>query len=504
MVGTEPNGNYESLWLDSKNHSQQAKNVALKLMQSEKFQTKLMKLIQHFDSSTPKDTHNHPSTASSSPLRPGHAKRSISGSSISNPISFSHVSHVDAHSNFGLADSFNPLNLNQIDRCLPAHSLHRSSIACSNNDTSYTTEDSDADPFESTLDPATSGIKAFSTYRTSPTYTTHSIIPSHSGYSLSNRLHRRTSSASTNFNVTSSQFSTNSIFTSNNAGVCSSDTSRGSSPRNSLKVKVLPCIPQEDLTDRGVGHERESEYSEPLMEQEEDEENPFLEKFVSIPSAPPPPKSVEAPEDRLKSFLQREEIEIASDSEDDDICFEKFRLSSNIESITSELQAQLQKRLNSENKIMNKEYRKSIMILLQKEVQEQSLLEDLEEEEDLEKSFFEGSPSPKHNARRNPSTLLSRMEHIEEELEADDEGEDDDTEGTSANDNCSIMKSLALADSTSLIDTAFELDAETEEENDHRVSAAAKRLSVLSDFFADLQLNETTLLDSDDRALLGL
>lgn len=96
------------------------------------------------------------------------------------------------------------------------------------------------------------------------------------------------------------------------------------------------------------------------------------------------------------------------------------------------------------------------------------------------------------------------MEHIEEELEADDEGEDDDTEGTSANDNCSIMKSLALADSTSLIDTAFELDAETEEENDHRVSAAAKRLSVLSDFFADLQLNETTLLDSDDRALLGL
>ena len=242
-----------------------------------------------------------------------------------------------------------------------------------------------------------------------------------------------------------------------------------------------------------------------MLEQEEDEENPFLEKFVSIPSAPPPPKSAEPPEDRLKSFLQRKEIEIASDSEDEDICFEKFRLSSNIESITCELQTQLQKRLNAENIIMNKEYRKSIMILLQKEAEEQSLLEGLGEDDEFKKPFCESSPIPESSARKNLSMLLTQMEHIEEELEADDEGEDDDdAEETSVNDNSSIMRSLTLADSTSLIDTTFELNEEAEKEKNWGVSAVAKRQSVLSDFFADLHLNEGTLLDSDDRALLGL
>lgn len=232
-----------------------------------------------------------------------------------------------------------------------------------------------------------------------------------------------------------------------------------------------------------------------------EEENPFHGKFVSIPSAPPPPKSTVAPEDRLRSFMQREEIEIASDSEDEDISFEKFRLSSNIESITSEIQSQLQKRLNADKIIMNKECRKSIMMLLKKEAQEQSFLENLISDEEAKELDCEDAHIPKSTARKNLSMLLKqKMEHIEEDVEADDEGDDDenDTKEELMDCNLSVIGSIPFGDSTSLIDITFDLDtttAEKEEEKD-------EKKSVISDFFADLEIKDSTLLDCDDQNIL--
>lgn len=499
MIGVGPKENYESLWLDNQNNRQQtAKNVALKVMQSEKFQSKLMKLIQHFDNGTV-NGRSHPGSS----LNSRGIKKSISSSSISNPISFSHVSHVDMQTNFGLEKSFDALHLSKIDQCLPPTPVGGGSSAThSTNGVSSDfrrSENFEASPYESVSDSTTNVVKAISTYRTSPTPATNIIPPSHSSNSISIKLHRRTSSTSTTINVASSQFSNQSIFTSNNTGMyCSSDTSRSSSPRNSLKVSILPCIPQEELRDSRSDHER-NETDEHMCLSEE--ENPFHGKFVSIPSAPPPPKSTVAPEDRLRSFMQREEIEIASDSEDEDISFEKFRLSSNIESITSEIQSQLQKRLNADKIIMNKECRKSIMMLLKKEAQEQSFLENLISDEEAKELDCEDAHIPKSTARKNLSMLLKqKMEHIEEDVEADDEGDDDenDTKEELMDCNLSVIGSIPFGDSTSLIDITFDLDtttAEKEEEKD-------EKKSVISDFFADLEIKDSTLLDCDDQNIL--
>lgn len=150
---------------------------------------------------------------------------------------------------------------------------------------------------------------------------------------------------------------------------------------------------------------------------------------------------------------------------------------------------------------MNKECRKSIMMLLKKEAQEQSFLENLISDEEAKELDCEDAHIPKSTARKNLSMLLKqKMEHIEEDVEADDEGDDDenDTKEELLDCNLSVIGSIPFGDSTSLIDITFDLDtttAEKEEEKD-------EKKSVISDFFADLEIKDSTLLDCDDQNIL--
>lgn len=305
----------ESLWLDDT-------TATTTYPMTNKIATKINRLAQHLDglnTATPT-----PFTLKKNPLKSKPHRKEIS-----NPILFNHVSHYDHTFNFGLENSFPQSTLVQVKNQIPNSTSMRV-----RNEIVYN---------ESNIDPS---VKAVSSYRTLPS---PSLTLNKNNMPVS--LHQQSAAKVSNHqrNSSSSTFiSSNSLLNSAESAY-PSDSSLTSN--NSLVNKALPSIPQEfDYQNdyAADGYDADTDFYE-----SEDEDTSILNKFVSIPNAPPPPSSQIEPFERLNHFIQEcEEIEVASDSDDDDLTFEKFKLSSSIDIIHKEIESNFQSfnRLKSESK----------------------------------------------------------------------------------------------------------------------------------------------------------
>lgn len=151
---------FESVWLDDSQNNSISTKIVMNVLQNDKFQSKFSKLIHQFDSSLNSDNLNSKS------------QKKI----ISNPLSFTHVSHLGNDSNFGLEKTFNNLPNN-----LPNNSLLNSYIPIRKNDDfqliNETEEIKDIENIENIEKIEESvfkfdnnnKVKAISTYRTTPT-----------------------------------------------------------------------------------------------------------------------------------------------------------------------------------------------------------------------------------------------------------------------------------------------------------------------------------------------
>lgn len=321
----------ETLWLDEPSRG-------LKLLHNPKVQRKLLKLLKHFDSHQVKE------------YKP---KKDIAHK-ISSPISFSHVSHLDSRSEFGLHHSFG-VDHALVKSMVPEVSQQSSLISSSNSNSNITVltqatvptsidEEDEIEPaaYTATLDPGTK-VKAVSSYRTSP-----APISLHKSSSIKQHHRRNSSSCSTTFSSRASRVSYQ-----------SESTTLASPSDNDLRKHLLPIIPQEEI---------------------EQDEN-FDNRFISIPSAPPPPAlatgSTEATP--TASTVERENVQTVqepvyesdSESDEDDSHFEKFRFSTHIESlITKEIDSKLKDKYLSKDFRITKSCRDSIIELLKSEADE--------------------------------------------------------------------------------------------------------------------------------------
>ncbi|TID24597.1 hypothetical protein CANINC_003069 [Pichia inconspicua] len=327
----------ETLWLDETERG-------LKLLHNPRVQRKLLKLLKHFDSSQPRE----------------HKPSQNLSHKISSPISFSHVSHIDTRSDFGLQHSFG-VDSALVKSMVPEtmQSKKRISSSYSNSNITVLTQATNSSsiedenmveispsPYSSTLDPGTK-ITAVSSYRTSP------APLSLSKSSSLKRIHRRNSSScSTTFSNRASRISYQ-----------SESTTLASPSENDLRKHLLPIIPQEDI------------------EQEDNFEN----RFVSIPSAPPPPPPPQpAPREASEKISASEqmdenanEVPVIDDSDlesDDDAShLEKFRFSTHIESlINKEIDRKLKDKYLSKDFRISQKCRDSIIELLKSETDEEN------------------------------------------------------------------------------------------------------------------------------------
>lgn len=534
---------YESLWLDDQNRQQSlnVKKLANKVLQNEKFQSKVFKLIQHFDN----DSLNCSDNAS---IR---SSKSIKTTPISNPISFAHISHVDSKSNFGLEKSFQNINPQTLDYYLPETS----------EKTTTPTEPSTPIPYQHNIifEKQQQQQQPFSSYRTSPSLNTPLRSPiSHSN---SNKNLRRSSSIGSNL-LASSQLSRNSTFTTtNNRLSCASSnstvTTNSYSRNNSIKMNILPIIPQEDIKSSNINFFDGFDFLNDI----DIDDN----KFNSIPSAPPIPLTLnKSPNLKKKNkpkfsnpFMKTKDLEIASDSEDDDIKLEKFKLPVPLESITDEIQSQLYKRLSLN--LDNKNARTTMLQFIRAEYQNDAFKEEDEYEDEEKEDDFSLT------AQKDLETLLSRsMSDIiddfntalsieEAEVEAEtvetvekkdseielqysgcmeysfdnddilgvdyfDDSDDSDLESihqlTQSLLNNSFLKlNASFDDETSLnfleepTTPIFTVDNNDINDTTNAVTTTTtttNKSETIPDFFSDLDINETTLLDGSSHDILDL
>ena len=397
----------ESLWLDDhgSNTSNTSSNTlkALNRLQSEKFQRGLNKFIKAFDNNNSNATTNEIAN-----------KKKFGNLVISNPISFTHVSHVDPNFTFGVEKSFNSVDPNALNNLLPITGQQELEYEekiqvfdeIANNNSNNNNDDDDDDNGvdevneiqQTTLDPGLNKIQAFSSFRTSPTV---NLPHSHSKSSSINYHHKRNSSCSTSLNISNESTFTKRTSYSDNSLISST---------GSLKKYTLPCIPLNE-----VEVENENDVipdNEELSSSENDDE--FVFKFKSIPSAPPPPMEILEPVERLKSIIQKfEDIEIASDSEDDETFtpLTKFDISSDL--LNNNNNTNNNRCVNNKNN----NNRNSIIQLFEDEKDSEYLMNLLEKSQvSLQDNF----------AIRRQTILNVVLSEITEETEndADDETED--------------------------------------------------------------------------------
>ncbi|GMM45225.1 hypothetical protein DAPK24_018000 [Pichia kluyveri] len=445
----------ESLWLDD--HGSNTSNIssntlkALNKLQSEKFQRGLNKFIRAFDNNNSNATTNEIAN-----------KKKFGNLVISNPISFTHVSHVDPNFTFGVEKSFNSVDPNTLNNLLPITRQQKyeeeiqvfREIANKNSNNNNDDDDNDVDEInetqQTTLDPGLNKIQAFSSFRTSPTV---NLPHSHSKSSSINYHHKRNSSCSTSLNISNESTFTKRTSYSDNSLISST---------GSLKKYTLPCIPLNE-----VEVELEKDVipdNEELIFSENDDE--FVFKFKSIPSAPPPPIEILEPVERLKSIIQKfEDIEIASDSEDDETFtpLTKFDISSDL--LNDNKSTNNHRCFNNRNSNNNNNNRNSIIQLFEDEKDSEYLMSLLEKSQVLLQDNF---------AIKRQSILNVILSEITEEPEndADDEIEDENEDN--------IINCVA---------TTLDVVAEDRDEDEDQTCFIGKS-PITSDFFSDIELSD--------------
>ena len=447
----------ESLWLDDhgSNTSITSSNTlkALNKLQSEKFQRGLNKFIKAFDNNNSNATTNEIAN-----------KKKFGNLVISNPISFTHVSHVDPNFTFGVEKSFNSVDPNTLNNLLPItrqqkyeEEIQVFDEITNNNSNNNDDDDNDVDEInetqQTTLDPGLNKIQAFSSFRTSPTV---NLPHSHSKSSSINYHHKRNSSCSTSLNISNESTFTKRTSYSDNSLISST---------GSLKKYKLPCIPLNE-----VEVELEKDVipdNEELSSSENDDE--FVFKFKSIPSAPPPPMEILEPVERLKSIIQKfEDIEIASDSEDDETFtpLTKFDISSDLLNNNKNNNRCVNNRNNNNNnKNNNNSNRNSIIQLFEDEKDSEYLMNLLEKSQvSLQDNF----------AIRRQTILNVVLSEITEETENDADDETEDVKETNI---------------TNGVVTTLDVVAEDEDEDEDQTCFISTS-PITSDFFSDIELSD--------------
>ena len=454
----------ESLWLDDhgSNTSNTSSNTlkALNRLQSEKFQRGLNKFIKAFD--------NNNSNANNTNQLAN--KKKFSNLVISNPISFTHVSHVDPNFTFGVEKSFNSVDPNTLNNLLPVTGQQELEYEeeiqvfdeIANNNSNNNNDDHDGKGVDkineiqqTTLDPGLNKIQAFSSFRTSPTV---NLPHSHSKSSSINYHHKRNSSCSTSLNISNESTFTKRTSYSDNSLISST---------GSLKKYTLPCIP---LNEVEVEVEKDViPDNEELSSSENDDE--FVFKFKSIPSAPPPPMEILEPVERLKSIIQKfEDIEIASDSEDDETFtpLTKFDISSDLLNNNKNINNNRcvnNRNNNNNNKNNNNSNRNSIIQLFEDEKDSEYLMNLLEKSQvSLQDNF----------AIKRQSILNVVLSEITEETENDADDETEDVKETNI---------------TNGVATTLDVVAE-DEDKDEDQTCFISTSPITSDFFSDIELSD--------------